>query len=97
MTAYMIAEVQFIPGPALQTYRERAGSSITLYGGRFVVRGQQRVPVEGGTSELNQIIVVEFPSLPQAWLWYNSPEYRAARELVAEAMHRKMYFVEGVM
>jgi uncharacterized protein (DUF1330 family) len=96
MTAYMIAQVQFIPGPALQTYRERASHSIALYGGTFLVRGQQRVCVEGSASDLNQIIVVAFPSLAQAHLWYDSPEYAAARQLVAEAMHRTMYFVEGV-
>jgi uncharacterized protein (DUF1330 family) len=95
MSAYVIGQVRFLPGPELAQYRERAVPAIAQYGGRFVVRGKEKVLLEGQDNGLNSIIVIEFDSLEQARRWYASPEYAQALALGPRAMVREMFIVEG--
>lgn len=96
MPAYMVAEVEFIPGPALEHYRALAGATIAAHGGSFLVRGAEKALVEGGAARFRRVIIVAFPSLARAREWYASPAYAEALAVSGEAMHRTLYLVEGV-
>ncbi len=95
MSAYVIVQARFNAGPELAQYRERAVPAIQQYGGRFVVRGKDKILLEGQDNGLDKVIVIEFPSLEQAKQWYASPEYKRALELSASAMVRELFIVEG--
>lgn len=96
MSAYVIGQVKFLPGPELAQYRERAVPAIAQYGGRFIVRGKEKIQLEGQDNSLNTIIVIEFDSVDKARQWYASPEYAKALELGRKAMVREMFIVEGL-
>ncbi len=53
------------------------------------------MPLEGGWAP-KRVVVVEFPDLTTAQKFYDSPEYRAAREVRAGAAMMRMVAVEGV-
>ena len=92
MAAYVIVQAEFHPGPALQQYRALAGQAIAKFGGRFVVRGVEKAFSEL-PSPLNRVVVIEFPSVDIARAWYDSPEYREARAISAQAMERELFIV----
>jgi uncharacterized protein (DUF1330 family) len=95
MSAYVIVQARFNPGPELTEYRQHAVEAIQRYGGRFVVRGQDKILLEGQDNGLGKVIVIEFPSVEQARQWYASPEYARALGLSAKAMTREMFIVES--
>ncbi|MES2187885.1 MAG: DUF1330 domain-containing protein [Pseudomonadota bacterium] len=92
MAAYVIVQAAFHPGPALQRYRALAGPAIAAFGGSFVVRGVEKIFSES-PSPLNQVVVIAFPSVDMARAWYDSPAYREARAIGAQAMDRELFIV----
>jgi uncharacterized protein (DUF1330 family) len=95
MTAYVISDVEILDDELIKTYRVRAQDSIAKYGGRYLARGGQVEPVEGGWTP-KAIIIVEFPDMAQARAWYQSTDYAEALKVRADALTRRLIFVEGV-
>jgi uncharacterized protein (DUF1330 family) len=50
--------------------------------------------MEGGWTP-QRLVIVEFPSVEQAKVWYDSPEYTPARKLREESARSKLLIVEG--
>lgn len=95
MSAYVIVEVD-IHDPALyEEYKKLTPGSIAPFGGKFVVRGGDAHTLEGGWAP-KRIVVLEFPSVDKAKEWWDSPEYRKAREIRQRAAKTKMIVVPGV-
>lgn len=42
-----------------------------------------------------RVVVLEFPDLDQVRAWYDSPEYRAAREVRKSGVTVRLVFAEG--
>ena len=95
MAAYVISEVESLDLALFETYRTIAQATIAQYGGRYLVRGAVPEGVEG-PSPVGNMVVVEFPSMQRAWEWYNSPEYSKAMKVRANALRRRLMFVDGV-
>ncbi len=95
LAAFLISDVSVRDADAFQTYRTRAAASIARHGGRYLVRGGEIDPLEG-TWNPRTIIVVEFPSLEQAHIWYRSPEYASALEVRDKALSRNLILVDGI-
>ena len=95
MPAYLISDVTVRDAEAFQTYRTRAAASIARYGGRYLARGGDVMPLEGTWSP-RAIIIVEFPDQAQARLWYRSPEYASALEVRDAALARNLILVDGI-
>jgi len=78
----------------LETYTPLAAASMA---GRpmkvLAVYGRQEV-LEG--PEVEGVVIVEFPSLEEAKAWYDSPEYRAAREHRFRGAEYRAVLVEGL-
>jgi len=49
-----------------------------------------------GTWSLRAIIIVEFPTIEQARIWYRSPEYASALEVRDKALSRNLILVDGI-
>ena len=95
MSAYVISDVEILDDELIKTYRLLAQDSIAKYGGRYLARGGRVEPVEGGWTP-KAIIIVEFPDMARAKAWYQSSEYAGALKVRADALTRRLIFVEGV-
>ena len=77
MPAYVLAALYDVTDPAgFEEYRNLAGPTVASFGGKFIA-GSESVEVVEGDWAPQGFLVVEFESLEQAKLWYNSPEYQA--------------------
>ncbi|MEU8683849.1 DUF1330 domain-containing protein [Streptomyces sp. NPDC048611] len=94
MPSYAIVNVDVLDDEAGLAYASVAQKSVLSYGGRYLVAGPTPEPVEG-TWDSSRIVVIEFPDLGQIRKWYDSPEYRQAREIREGKVRVGMLFVEG--
>ena len=94
MSAYVIAEIEVVDPAAYEEYRKQVLAVVSKYGGKFLVRGGQVDPKEGGWTP-KRIVVLEFPSMAQARKFYDSPEYAPLIKLRQKASKGKLILVEG--
>jgi uncharacterized protein (DUF1330 family) len=95
MSAYVVVQLDFKPGPELDAYRQHAGAAIGKYGGRFLVRGKDKLLSEDELHRPGKVILIEFESGEAARNWYGSPEYAEALKLKDAAMVRELFIVDG--
>jgi uncharacterized protein (DUF1330 family) len=96
MPSYLISEVsEVLDSASMEKYRTLAETTIKQYGGRYIVRGGSTDAIEGEWPA-ERIVVVEFPSVNQAKVWYQSPEYAKALELSRVALKRRMVLLDGI-
>ena len=93
---YLIANAAVSDAEAYEGYKTLAAAAIAQYGGRYVVRGGPIEELEGQWTGAPRVVIVEFDSVEQARKFYDSPEYRAAREARAGAADMNMLVVEGI-
>jgi uncharacterized protein (DUF1330 family) len=94
MPAYVVVEADVLDEEASLAYAAVAQPSILRHGGRYLVAGPTPEPVEG-TWDSSRFVVIEFPDMDRIREWYDSPEYRQAREIRKSATLVKMLFAEG--
>lgn len=92
--AYVICDIEVTDPGAYAAYKELAGPSVERHGGRYLVRGGATEVLEGDRSP-NRAVVVEFDDLAAARRWYDSDEYRAARDIREKAARSAFVLVEG--
>lgn len=90
---YVIASIDVTHPEQMATYRVLSTEAVQAHGGEFLVRGgQQQVP-EGAMHA--RTVVIRFPSYAIAQAFYDSPEYRKARQVREGAGTFNMVCVEG--
>jgi uncharacterized protein (DUF1330 family) len=94
MAAYLIADIEVTDPKRFEAYRPLAAAAILKFGGKYLVRGGAQTPLEGGWAP-PRLVIVEFASLEVAKQFYDSPEYRQAREVRKGAARFKLLAVEG--
>lgn len=94
MAGYVIAEVEVTDPVVYEEYRKLVPATIAKYGGKYLVRGGEIEPKEGGWQP-KRLVVLEFSSLAQAREWYHSPEYAPVLALRLKAARSKAVLVEG--
>jgi uncharacterized protein (DUF1330 family) len=94
MSAYVIGEIEVTDPAAYEEYRKQVLAVVTKYGGKFIVRGGNIDPKEGGWHP-KRMVVLEFPSMAQAQKWYGSPEYAPLIKLRQKAAKGRLIIVEG--
>jgi uncharacterized protein (DUF1330 family) len=73
--AYYLSEFELTDPEGIKPYSAAVESTFTPFGGRYEVRGGQRVSLEGAPAQ--RVVMIKFPSLAQAEAWYGSAAYRA--------------------
>ncbi|WP_030708337.1 DUF1330 domain-containing protein [Streptomyces sp. NRRL F-2580] len=95
MTAYAIAHIRpETMNEDVLRYIEEIQSTMTPFGGRFLVHGAEVEVLEGpfpGT-----VVMVGFPDIEQARAWYAWPAYQAILPLRTDHMAGEVILVEGV-
>ena len=77
--AYMVVDARSSDPDRMLEYRRLAQIAVAHYGGRYLVRGAAYETLEGSWQP-QRLVVLEFPGMAAARAFYDSPEYRAARE-----------------
>ncbi|HEX3454450.1 MAG TPA: DUF1330 domain-containing protein [Gaiellaceae bacterium] len=95
MTAYVLVDVDVTDPDRYDEYRPLAGAAVEQYGGRYIVRGGMSDVLEGDRVP-GRLVVIEFPDADAARRWYDSPEYRHARDVRAGAAVGSFIVVDGV-
>lgn len=94
MTAIVIARVHVTDSDRYEQYKPISFEAMKKYGGRYLVRGAEPVTLEGESDDA-RYVVVEFDSVEAATAFYDSPEYRRAREVRAGASDSIICVLQG--
>src|SRR5262245_49000103 len=96
MLAYIFFDILEITDQTkMEEYGRRIGPTVEQYGGHYLVRGGKLHIVEGDWSPVIPVMI-EFPSLEQAYAWYESEDYKELRALRSGAAKLNAVFIEGV-
>ena len=95
MAAYIIVSIKVQDPVRYEAYKSMVPSSLSAYGGKFIVRGGKIETLEGGWSP-ERFVILEFPSSEQAKAWWGSTEYAEAKALRQATSVSEMIVVEGV-
>lgn len=80
MPAYVVVSVDVHDPERYPDYIALAPPSIERHGGRYLARAG-RTEVLEGDFDPKRFVIVEFPSYEAAKGWYESEDYREARDL----------------
>ncbi len=93
MAAYVILDIQVTDPEGYEEYKRIGGGSAAPYGGKMIVRGGRTEVLEGEWSP-HRVVVVEFPTFEQAQRWWESDEYRPARDILDRTARSSTILVE---
>ena len=94
MSAYVVVQVDIKDPERFEDYRAMVPASLAAYGGRYVVRGGALETLEGSWQP-SRMVIIEFDSVEQAKRWWDSDEYREARDLRQATADTQMIVIEG--
>ncbi|MCX7742857.1 MAG: DUF1330 domain-containing protein [Tepidimonas sp.] len=95
MSAYIIADVDVTDPEQYEDYKRWSTHAIQTHGAQVLVRGGAVTVLEGDWQP-SRIVVLRFPTVQAAQAFYDSPEYRRARQARAGAAVMRMIAVEGL-
>lgn len=95
MSGYLIVRVNITDMAKYQEYMALTPAVIEKFGGKFVVRGGERVTLEG-PEETHRIVLIEFPDYETVQAFYNSDEYQAAARLRVDAAETQFVALDGI-
>lgn len=94
MAGYIIADIEITDPEEYRSYAQQTQATVDKYGGKFLVRGGQLETIEGDW-QANRVVIIEFPSVEQAKVWYNSPEYTAIAGIRQHSTVSRIILVQG--
>jgi uncharacterized protein (DUF1330 family) len=95
MKGYVIANVSVEDAAAYEGYRSRTAAIIAQYGGRILVRGGA-IEVREGDPGIGRLVILEFPSVEAARIFYDSPEYQEILPIRFDSASSTLFIAEGV-
>ncbi len=97
--AYVVAEMAVTePAAYANDYSRHVLPTLAPYGGQVLVRGGERVQLEGEDASRHaglRTVMLEFPSLQQARDWYDSAAYAQLRTIRQQYSTGRLFIVEG--
>lgn len=94
MPGYIVVNTIISDPEQYERYRELAAQAVERHGGRYLARGGEMGVLEGDW-EPERLVILEFESLEAAQAFYDSQEYRAARDARAGVATMQMVAVAG--
>ena len=95
MPAYLIVRVNVTDMEQYGEYMKLTPPILEEYGGKFVVRGGEKVTLEG-PEVTDRMVVIKFDSVEAAKQMYNSDAYQAAIKVREGAAEASFVVVEGL-
>lgn len=94
MSAYVVVELNVVDSEKLAEYSQKAGPTVTAFGGEFIAKGQPHFLV--GESSFTHSAVIRFDTKADAVTWYESDDYQALLPVRDEAMTCVFKVVDGL-
>ncbi|MCE2473669.1 MAG: DUF1330 domain-containing protein [Anaerolineae bacterium] len=95
MPAYLIVRAKITDMQQYQEYMKLTPAIVEKYGGQFIIRGGDKVVLEGPDSS-ERIVMLKFDSVDAVRRMYNSDEYQAAIKVRAGAADASFIVMEGL-
>jgi uncharacterized protein (DUF1330 family) len=95
MAAYVIVNIDVREPVRYEEYKALAAPAVAAHGGRYLVRGGRAEVLEGEWRP-KRFVILQFDSVEQAKLWWDSPEYSAAKAIRQQTADADMIVVDGV-
>ena len=95
MPAYLIVRANVTDSEQYQQYMKLTPAIAEKYGGKFVIRGGEKVILEGPDVP-ERIVLLKFDSVEAVERMYNSEEYQAAIKVREGAAVASFVVMEGV-
>ncbi len=95
MFGFVIIELEVFNQKILEEYKKLAPDIIKAFNGKLIVRGGQKIALEGNWNP-ERLIIIQFPSFETAKAWYDSEMYKEASIYRNKAAKTRMIIVEGV-
>tara|TARA_B100000963_G_scaffold116358_1_gene101363 strand:- start:507 stop:797 length:291 start_codon:yes stop_codon:yes gene_type:complete len=77
----------------LKDYALKAREAVDTYGGKFLVRGGEKITTEG--INFVRTVVIEFDTYEKAKKFFYSSKYQAAHEILKDIVVRHHQIIEG--
>lgn len=94
MPAYIIVNVKVTNSEQYKEYQKWSTLAMRAHDVKVLVRGGKYEVLEG--KDPSRTVIMQFPSVEAARAWYDSHQYRRARNARAGAAEMTMYIVEGL-
>jgi uncharacterized protein (DUF1330 family) len=94
MAGYILAQLEVSSATLYHRYRETLGPLVDRMGGRVLIDGGA-VEILKGDSKPARFLLIEFPSLESARLFYNLPEHEPIRSLRDQATDGTVLLLDG--
>lgn len=94
MTAYLIADVDVTKPSQYEDYKRLSTLAMRAHNAKVLVRGGESKHLEG--REPGRTVLLEFPSMAAAQAFYDSWQYRRARNAREGAAIVNMFIVQGM-
>lgn len=95
MPAFVIVEIEIHDPELYRSYTLLTPDTIASYGGEFVVRGGETIPLEGDWIP-ERMAILKFPSVEIAKEWWDSEAYRKPKKIRQKAATTKMIIAAGI-
>ena len=95
MSPYVILDITIKDPAGYEEYKKQGAPTILAYGGKPLARGEGIEVIEGSWQP-KRIVIIEFNSMKDAKLWWNSPEYCEAKKLRHKSADTNVILVEGL-
>lgn len=95
MPAYLIVRAKVTDMEQYQKYMQLTPAILEKYGGEFIVRGGEKVVLEG-PEVTERVVMVKFDSIEAAKRMYHSAEYQAAINVRQGAAEASFMVMEGL-
>ena len=93
--AYVIGQISIQNSENYEEYARKVVSTVTRFGGKYIVRGGSSVQLEG-ESFGDRNVIIEFPSNKRALDWYRSEDYNLIKHLRCDNTVGHLRLVEGI-
>lgn len=95
MPAYLMVRAKVTDMKRYQEYMKLTPAILEKYGGRFIIRGDEKVVLEG-PEVTERMVMVKFDSVAAARRMYDSAEYQAAVKVRQGAAEASFIVMEGL-
>jgi uncharacterized protein (DUF1330 family) len=92
--AYLIANVDVTDPAQYEEYKKLSSIAMKTNGAEICIRGGKVEVLEGDWNPA-RFVMLKFPSVEAAHRFYESPEYKAAKQAREGAANMQMIIVEG--
>ena len=80
MGAHVLVDLNLSDREKFKAYAGAVGATVKKYGGSYKCRWGYPETLEGDW-QAHRIVMIEFPTVEQARIWWDSEEYRPLKEL----------------